>query len=162
MKPRRHPAVVAGAHASPNMSCLYAEMRAARVVLPTRFRHDAHTALTPYSGKREPGRGVRRCNIYVARVDPRGATPDSSWRMPARGMSHFLFQPIASSDLGPQHAPALRGVVPLVTSRNGRPDPRVQHMCCAGGPARGHPGFREGNGPREVLETSDEDNQSIH
>lgn len=37
--------------------------------------------------------------------------------------SHFLFQPIALSDLRPQHARALRGVVPLVTSRNGRPDP---------------------------------------
>ena len=37
--------------------------------------------------------------------------------------SHFLFQPIASSGARPQHSPALRGVVPLVTSRNGRPDP---------------------------------------
>ena len=40
--------------------------------------------------------------------------------------SHFLFQPIASSDLRPQHAPALRSVVP---------------------------DFEQGAGPREVFET---------
>jgi len=40
--------------------------------------------------------------------------------------SHFLFQPIASSDLRPQHAPALRSVVPE---------------------------FEQGEGPREVFET---------
>ena len=48
--------------------------------------------------------------------------------------SHFLFQPIASKAIRPQHAPALRGVVPLVTSRNGHPD-------------------QQGKGPREVFET---------
>jgi hypothetical protein len=57
----------------------------------------------------------------------------SAWREELT--SHFLFQPIASSDLGPQHAAAFRGVVPLVTSRNGHPD-------------------QQGEGPREVLETS--------
>jgi len=35
----------------------------------------------------------------------------------------FRISPIASSRFVPQHPRALRGVVPLVTSRNGRPDP---------------------------------------
>ena len=63
----------------------------------------------------------------------RAGTPE----LRAELASHFLFQPIASRALRPQHAPALRGVVPLVTSRDGRPD------------------------PLEVLETSDEDNQDV-
>jgi hypothetical protein len=37
---------------------------------------------------------------------------------------NFFHPPIASSRLVLQHPRALRGVVPLVTSRNGRPDPR--------------------------------------
>src|SRR5258708_37149166 len=80
MKPRRHPAVVASAHASLNMSCVYAEIRAATVVLPTRFHHACGDAFTRHSALREL-------------------------------TSHFLFQPIASSDLRPQHAPALRSMV---------------------------------------------------
>ncbi len=38
-------------------------------------------------------------------------------------LRNFSHRPIASSGYVPQHAPALRGVVPLVTSRDGRPDP---------------------------------------
>ena len=69
--------------------------------------------------------GAIGCDPCVARVDPRGATPDLEQAAGLREelTSHFLFQPIASRDARPQHAPALRGVVPLVTSRNGRPDP---------------------------------------
>jgi hypothetical protein len=55
-----HCAVVASAQARVNMSCVYAEMRAQRVVLPTRFHHDTHTPLTRCSPR------IQACGNRVA------------------------------------------------------------------------------------------------